>query len=296
MDPDQSCSSDQWSMITSAASVSQLAGVLGAFLITAIALLFDRSSREAVYTLALFSSAVLILMLDSYLFSIITGTVVPDDGDRSVVCAIAWSQGLLATGMLATGTTALFGGLGWMLATHAVNKTSGRSGDDIGSYCFLAALGGWLTFGSTMATTLILSETVIDYLRFMYRRPPSFWLSTAITGLALVVILVNAWVVRVRNNSLRRSLLATASPTVLRIHSLELVTIAMAALAIVGSWLTVSVNRIPEDWLTTPSPAVTVVVVALGFVVPSLIATAICYSVASAEEGERAPAVADNRS
>ena len=113
MNPDTSCTSDQWSMLSSAASYSQLAGVLGGFLITAIALLFDRSSREGVHTLALFSSAVLILMLDSFLFSLMTGTQVPDDGDRRGICAIAWTQGAVATGMLAAGATALFGGLGW---------------------------------------------------------------------------------------------------------------------------------------------------------------------------------------
>ncbi len=65
MNPDEFCTSDNWSALTSASANSQLAGVLGGFLITAIALLFDRNSREGVHTLALFSSAVLILMLDS---------------------------------------------------------------------------------------------------------------------------------------------------------------------------------------------------------------------------------------
>lgn len=270
--------------MTSAASISQLAGVLGAFLITAIALLFDRSSREAVYTLALFSSAVLILMLDSYVYSIITGTVTPEDGDRHAICAIVWSQGVLATGMLATGTTALFGGLGWMLASHAVNKASDQNPDEIGPYCFLAALGGWLTFGSTMATTLIISETAIDYLQFMYHRAPSMWLTTSVTGFALVIVLVNLGLVRTRNSSLRRSLLDVGNPTVLSIRSIKFVTISMTALAVLASWLTVSVNRVPENWLTTPNVGAVVVAVVLGFLAPSIISTAICFSVASAED------------
>jgi hypothetical protein len=37
VNPDELCTSDQWSMLSSAASNSQLAGVLGGFLITAIA-------------------------------------------------------------------------------------------------------------------------------------------------------------------------------------------------------------------------------------------------------------------
>lgn len=55
MTPDELCTSDTWSPLTAASTHSQLAGVLGGFLITAIALLFDRNSREAVHILALFS-------------------------------------------------------------------------------------------------------------------------------------------------------------------------------------------------------------------------------------------------
>ncbi|HEX9833618.1 MAG TPA: hypothetical protein VGA66_11125, partial [Mycobacterium sp.] len=188
MNPDEFCTSDQWSPLTSAASNSQLAGVLGGFLITAIALLFDRSSRESVHTIALFSSAVLILMLDSFLFSMITGTQVPFDGDSRGICAIAWTQGAVSTGMLAAGTTALFGGLGWMLASHAVNKVSEQDAEDIGSYSFLAGLGGWLTFAAVMATTLILSETAIDYLHFMFGRRPEIWVTGLIVTVAAIVI------------------------------------------------------------------------------------------------------------
>jgi hypothetical protein len=47
MNPDELCTSDSWSPLTSASANSQLAGVLGGFLIAAIALLFDRNSREA---------------------------------------------------------------------------------------------------------------------------------------------------------------------------------------------------------------------------------------------------------
>ncbi|MGZ8714511.1 MAG: hypothetical protein ACXWZX_15245 [Mycobacterium sp.] len=123
-------------------------------MITAIALLMDKNSRESVHTLALFSSAVLILMLDSFLFSLITGTQVPSEGDRRGICAIAWTQGAVSTGMLAAGATALFGGLGWMLASHAVKKVSEQEAEDAGAYSFLADLGGWLTFAATMTTTL----------------------------------------------------------------------------------------------------------------------------------------------
>ena len=278
-------------MLTSASSISQLAGVLGGFLITAIALLFDRTNRESVHTIALFSSAVLILMLDSYLFSIITGTVVPDDGDRRGICAIVWTQGAVSTGMLAAGTTAVFGGLGWMLASHAVSRSVDQEPEDIRAYCFLADLGGWLTFASAMAMTLVLSETTIDYLHFMYGERPPLWVVGLITVSAAVVIAVDLWLVYVRTRALRRSLLDVAEPTRLTLRSIRFANVRMTLLAIIGAWLTMSINRFPKDWLTTPNLAVVVFVIVLTYVVPSLISTAICNSVASTKAVTGHPAV-----
>jgi hypothetical protein len=282
VNPDQNCSSDQWSMLTSASSISQLAGVLGGFLITAIALLFDRRNRESVQTLALFATAVLILMLDSFLFSIMTGTVVPDDGDRRGVCAIAWTQGAVSTGMLAAGTTALFGGLGWMLASHAVNEVSERNSGDLRSFIFLADLGGWLTFASAMTMTLVLSETSIDYLHFMFGERPELWVVGLITTSAALIIAVDCALVYLRTKSLRNSLLDTAAPTQLALRSVKVATVGILVLAIVGSWLTMSLARFPKDWLTVPNTGAVVFVLILTFIVPSVVSTAICHSVASA--------------
>ena len=278
-------------MLTSASSISQLAGVLGGFLITAIALLFDRKNRESVHTLALFATAVLILMLDSFLFSIITGTSVPDDGDRRGICAIAWTQGAVSTGMLAAGTTALFGGLGWMLASHAVNKVSEQDSGDVRSFCFLAELGGWLTFASAMTMTLVLSETSIDYLHFMFGERPQLWVVGLITTSAALIIAIDGVLVHLRTKSLRKSLLDAAAPTQLALRSVKVATIGILVLAIVGSWLTMSLARFPKEWLTVPNTGAVVFVLILTFVVPSVVTTAICHSVASADDSHSRSAV-----
>jgi MFS family permease len=270
-------------MLTSASSISQLAGVLGGFLITAIALLFDRRNRESVQTLALFAAAVLILMLDSFLFSIISGSVAPDDGDRRGLCAIVWTQGALSTGMLAAGTTALFGGLGWMLAGHAVNEASERDFGDLQSFSFLADLGGWLTFGSAMTMTLVLSETSIDYLHFMFGERPELWVVGLITTSAALIIVVDFALVYLRTKSLRNSLLDTAVPTQLALRSVKVASVGILGLAIIGSWLTMSLARFPKDWLTVPNTGAVVFVLLLTYIVPSVVSTAICYSVASAD-------------
>lgn len=287
MNPDTFCTSDQWSMIASAASTSQLAGVLGGFLITAIALLFDRSSREGVHTLALFSAAVLILMLDSFLFSLISGIHPPDNGDRQSICAIAWTQGNLATGMLAAGTTGLFAGLGWMLASHVVSKVPTQDPADIRASCFLADLGGWLTFGAAMATTLIMSETNIDYLYFMLGHRPALWQTGAIVTFSALVILLDFVVVYIRTRNLNRSLANTAEPTQLALRSIKVATVGTLFLAVTASWLAISLARLPIGWLTTPNGGFVMFVFALSLLVPTIISTAACYSVASTDEGLR---------
>lgn len=284
MNPDEFCTSDQWSVLSSAASDSQFAGVLGGFLITAIALLMDKKGRESIHTLALFSSAVLILMLASFLFSLITGNQVPSQGDARGICAIAWTQGALSKGMLAAGATAFFGGLGWMLASHAVNRVSEQDAEEVGAYCFLADLGGWLTFAAAMAATLILSETAIDYLHFMYGRRPELWVTGAIVAAAAVVIVVSFALVYVRTKALRRSLADSDAPTRLALRSIKVATITTVVLAVAASWLAVSLARIPKSWLTEPNTGVVAFVLILTFVVPTIVATAICYSVASTDE------------
>lgn len=294
MNPDEFCTSDQWSVLTSAGSNSQLAGVLGGFLITAIALLFDKNSREGVHTLALFASAVLVLMLDSFLFSLITGTQVPD-GDRRATCAVAWTQGAVSTGMLAAGATALFGGLGWMLASHAVNKAADQDADDVRAYSFLADLGGWLTFAAAMTTTLILSETSIDYLHFMFDRRPDGWLVALITITCAVFVIVDFVLVYVRTRALRKSLADTAEPTRLALRSIKVATVGIVVLAIAASWLAVSLARFPKGWLTAPNPVIVVGVLILTLVLPTVVSTAICYSVASTDEGRSAPRLARYR-
>lgn len=281
MNPDEFCTSDNWSPLTSAAANSQLAGVLGGFLITAIALLFDRNSREGVHTLALFSSAVLILMLDSFLFSLITGSQVPDGPDRRGLCTIAWTQGAVSTGMLAAGSIALFGGLGWMLASHAVGKAARLDTEDVAAYTFLADLGGWLTFAAAMTTTLIVSETSIDYLHFALGSHFRFAHVTLIVTAAVIAVAVDFVLVYLRTRALRRSLTSTAGQTRLALRSIKVATVSIVVLAVAASWLAVSMARFPKEWLATPNAGLILVVMLLAFVLPAFVATAICYAVPS---------------
>ncbi len=282
MNPDPFCtSSDWWSPLASASANSSLAAFLGGFLITAIALLFDRTSREGVHTLALFSSAVLMLMLDAFLFSLMTGNQVPEDGDRSVICAITWTQGAVATGMLAAGATTLFGGLGWMLASHAVNKVPNEDPDDVRAYWFLAVLGGWLAFAAAMASTIIVSETSIDYVEYMLGRRADLWVTVLIMTSGTAVMVFNFALVYVRTRALRRSLADTAENTRLALRTIKVATVLTIILAVAGTLLGIGLPRVPRDMVTEPSPILVVAVLVLTYVLPTFISIAICYSVPS---------------
>jgi hypothetical protein len=186
--------------------------------------------------------------------------------------------------MLAAGTTALFGGLGWMLASHAVNKAPKEEPEDIRAFCFLADLGGWLTFGSAMATTLIMSETSIDYLHFIVGHPPPLWQTGAIMTFCALAILLDFGLVYIRTKTLNRSLANTAEPTQLALRSIKIATVGTLFLAVAASWLAVSLARFPVGWLVAPNRAFVTFVFVLALIVPTVISTAICYSVASTDE------------
>ena len=81
-----------------------------------------------------------------------------------------------------------------------------------------------------------------------------------ITRSAAAIILLDLWLVCIRTRALRRSLLDIPSPTRLTLRSIRFATVAMTLLAIIGAWLTMSINRFPKDWLTAPNIAVVVFV------------------------------------
>jgi ABC-type spermidine/putrescine transport system permease subunit II len=91
--------------------------------------------------------------------------------------------------------------------------------------------------------------------------------------------------VYIRIKVLRRSLANTAEPTHLALRSIKVATVGTLFLAVAASWLAVSLARLPIGWLTTPNRAFVMFVFVLSLVVPTIISTAACYSVASTDEG-----------
>ena len=135
-----------------------------------------------------------------------------------------------------------------------------------------------------MTATLILSEASIDYLQFMLGHRPDPWVEGIITTACAAFILADFALVYVRTRALRKSLSDTAESTRLELRSIKVATVGIVVLAIAASWLAVSLARVPEHWLTTPNIGIVICVLVLTLVLPTVVSTAICYSVDSTED------------
>ncbi|EKT77331.1 hypothetical protein WSS_A38276 [Rhodococcus opacus M213] len=225
---DEMCATENnpWSIISSSATNSTLAGVLAAFLIAAIAVLFTKEHEAYVQTMSLFASALVVLALDSYLFSHITGiqpTVLrmPELGTKEAeflyddtylnACARAWTQGMPASGMLATGGVAVIAGLSWMLAIHGSTARPVQP--------FLAQLGGWLTGVVIGTSTLLLTATTIQYLEFLYKDDVNNWVETLVWLGALGAVVWAGGSIFCRTRKMSRTLKAAAAVEAARKHA-----------------------------------------------------------------------------
>ena len=111
------CGSAGWSAVSSAGANSALAGVLAGFMLNGIVVLLSRTITDIgkVRALGLLLAAFVALGLDSYLFGLVTG-------DKS--CHRAWTEAMLAAGLLAVGTVAIIAGFGLLVAEYVEKKDS----------------------------------------------------------------------------------------------------------------------------------------------------------------------------
>jgi hypothetical protein len=173
-----------WSTISAASPDSAFAGVLAGLLIAAVAaLLVQWYQAGAPPTIALFGSGVPILVLSTYLFTVIGALHYPPPdpqnnfdyktpGGKGVnLCSQLWSEWLMAAGSLFIGSAVLVCGLGWALVSYADNlavKLCERN-DPIEtveqSRRFFIRLNAWLSAAITTAATALLIVTNALYMR-----------------------------------------------------------------------------------------------------------------------------------
>ncbi len=200
---DQDCTTHGWSIITSAATHSQLAGVLAGFLFTGIVFLFTRSGRDHTQTIALFTATFFVLAIDSYEYSVIAGNK-PAEGKFGEQCPYIWSQMMPAAGSLGVGGAALTCGVTWLLADHAA--TSPHVPVSPNRWRFrrtpppppsppllrpdhtLSKLGGLVVTAMIIGTMLLLIATTLDYFESVYsRRSGVLLVLTLVVGFFFII-------------------------------------------------------------------------------------------------------------
>ena len=173
------CASGDWSAVTSALPNATLAGVLAGFLLNGIVVFLIRGTEtfEQVRALSFMFAAFVALALDSYLFGLVTG-------DRT--CQRAWTEAMLAAGLLGIGAVAIIAGFGLMVAAYVDTDKIRR-----GSKSMLERLFRFLRVGVAIVVMAALFVTSWNYPDAVfgdsvppYARP----LLRACIGLGIVVL------------------------------------------------------------------------------------------------------------
>ena len=151
------CPGNGWSIISSAATNSQLAGVLAGFVFSAIVILFVRPGAKSTQALGLFAAAFIVLGFDSYLFSLVAG------GSTDRYCLRVWSEGMAASGLLGVGGVVVVSGICWLLSTHLDSATGGKvTPADRIHMIKLDRLSRVMVHGVILGVALLLTSTTLD--------------------------------------------------------------------------------------------------------------------------------------
>ena len=155
------CEGIEWNPVAVAPSHSALAAVIAGFVFTgAVLVLSDRG--PAGYhprSLTLLMSSFFVLVLDSFIFSVIGG---------EQACHRAWSEMMIGAGLLGIGTLGVFSGIAWLSVDSDRRYASATS--------YLTTVARWTA--PIIAVQLLI--TGLFYLGDVYRpgRPP-IWLTVA---------------------------------------------------------------------------------------------------------------------
>jgi hypothetical protein len=178
---DEVCEGSDWNPIASGSSHSQLAAVIAGFLFTGIILVLQERRVRSFHphTIKLMVSSFLVLMLDSFFFSII-------GGERT--CARGWTEMMIAAGLLGVGSLGVFSALAWLTSDRQVEYNRPSSYISMLAYAIAAIVA------------LRLSVTTRNYLHGIYagNYPPQWltvvaWVCPAAIVAAVGLIALTRW-------------------------------------------------------------------------------------------------------
>jgi hypothetical protein len=169
-----SCVADvDWDPTASAASNSQLAGVIAGLVFAGLVVMLDQRGpgRRSDQALTLFVAAFLTFAFDGFFFGVTSG---------EQTCARAWAETMVAAGVLGFGALGLFLGVSWML--HAATPGSSTP----------FRVTRVIVYVLAFLVVAQLRVTAVDYLRDVRPAGAYPWLDTALTAVLVLVAVVAA--------------------------------------------------------------------------------------------------------
>lgn len=264
------CASRGWSVIESAPTNSQLAGLLTGFVFSGIVVLFVRRGSRDTQALGLFSAAFVVLGFDSYVFSVLAGTA------HNPNCAKVWSAALVAGGMLGVGAVAVVGGICWLLAahTHDVSPEGTEAPFQVANLDRLARI---MVHGMNFTVALLVARTSRDYLNVAYQRAEPAWLSLSVLAVPATVGLVALGLTARRSRvGFRSAPLARRLPRRNSVFVAQFGTLAFGVTAPVFASFDLV---LPDRWSQQPSWMLVAFTLSGGLLIPGALLVALVIAI-----------------
>jgi hypothetical protein len=228
-----------WDPIASAATHSQLAGVIAGLVFGGIVVILQR--RESGFAdgqaIVLFVIGFATFALDSFLFGVVAG-------ER--LCDRAWTETMAAAGILGIGAIGLFTGISWLLVGHdGVGSAAVRVTRHV-AYVIAAIVGIHITV------------TARDFLHDVHPRLDTGWI-TAVQRIYIAIVIL----IIIVHDLLRRRI-APAAGQVVNFAAYA----ALAYVATTSAVFAVLAGMPPEDWDDGGSLRRSVTVACIAVVLP----------------------------
>jgi hypothetical protein len=187
-----------WSAVTSATANATLAAVLAGFMINGIILLLGNremaSKAGYVQALSLLFTAFVALGLDAYLFGLVTGDSTAVIG-KLTACRRAWTEAMLAAGLLGVGTVAIIAGFVFLFAVYFRDQSQDKLGPSLDLLIMLCTM---VRSGVALVVVTLIYVTSRSYLLATFTTNIPIWGKIFIRGyLAIGILTVAAFVVAV---------------------------------------------------------------------------------------------------
>jgi hypothetical protein len=270
------CLSDGWSVISSASTSSQLAGLLAGFVFSGVVMLLGRPGARNTKALGLFVSAFVVLGFDSYLYSRLSGE------DSDPLCSRVWSQGMVASGMLAVGAVAVINSMCWLLATHLEHATqvelAPRPGQPTPAehggaaqqllveptrQTDLHGLARIMVHGAAIAVSLLLAVTSLQFLAVTLENTPAWLMWSVVLSPIVVNTTTLTWDGFRAARHRRRARTAPVTPA----RSSSTAAGGVLVYGVTGPVAIGLLTNVPIAW-SPPAPATVASVLLVAFVAP----------------------------